>query len=400
MIRKVMGVAPGLLLAVSLIARSISAASDHSGLPTPPPATGPAPAMTRATAWEAVPFVPPAWMVDSHNTALIEALKNVKMYHNVEYVPGGGLRQSMDILLPTTITQAKSPVVIWLHGGPHGGKKEDWSPAYCLLLHGYVVVNADYRWAQFAPLPEELADIKAVVRWIRAHADKLEIDPARVGIWGHSWGGTLTALMGATGGVKELEGNLGNPEFSSTVQAAVVWSGSFIDSLKGWDMLIGMCKKDVDIKQMVRDIKSISGPNAKAMKEEFARKYGIPDGWFENTRSLLMDQLGGFKDSSAATRELAGKLDPTTYINDHTPPFAIMYGTYDWSCITRGCNALASALVTQGVECTFVPQPGKYHGIGGEALENQVVAFFDRHLRGPATTQPTLWTDGTRNLGR
>ena len=51
------------------------------------------------------------------------------------------------------------------------------------------------------------------------------IDPDHVGVWGASAGGHLVALLGTTAGVKELEGDGGNAEQTSRVQAVVDWFG-------------------------------------------------------------------------------------------------------------------------------------------------------------------------------
>jgi BD-FAE len=54
---------------------------------------------------------------------------------------------------------------------------------------------------------------------------KYNLDPDRIGAWGHSGGGYLAALLGTSGGVRELEGNGDNMSYSSRVQAVCVASG-------------------------------------------------------------------------------------------------------------------------------------------------------------------------------
>ena len=68
-------------------------------------------------------------------------------------------------------------------------------------------------------------DCKAVVRFLRANATKYGIDPDHIGAIGHSAGGHLAALLATSGGVAELEGDGGNSEFSSTIQAVVPMGG-------------------------------------------------------------------------------------------------------------------------------------------------------------------------------
>ena len=48
---------------------------------------------------------------------------------------------------------------------------------------------------------------------------------ALTGVWGTSAGGHLSALLGTSGGVEELEGEGGWADQSSQVRAACPWSG-------------------------------------------------------------------------------------------------------------------------------------------------------------------------------
>lgn len=61
--------------------------------------------------------------------------------------------------------------------------------------------------------------------WLRANAEAYNLDPERFGAMGESAGGHLSALLGTSSGISELEGDQGNPEFSTTVQAVVDWYG-------------------------------------------------------------------------------------------------------------------------------------------------------------------------------
>ena len=58
---------------------------------------------------------------------------------------------------------------------------------------GLTVINVDYRLAPEHPYPAGLDDGYQVLRWAADHAGELGIDPARVGVGGHSAGGTLAA---------------------------------------------------------------------------------------------------------------------------------------------------------------------------------------------------------------
>lgn len=65
---------------------------------------------------------------------------------------------------------------------------------------GYVVATLTHRNAlEGHPFPAFLEDVKTGIRFLRNNADKYQIDPDRVGIWGTSSGGNTALLVGLTG---------------------------------------------------------------------------------------------------------------------------------------------------------------------------------------------------------
>ena len=124
---------------------------------------------------------------------------------------------------------AGAPVIVWIHGGGwEAGSRTD-HPAVLAGMYrrfaadGYIVVSIDYRLSREVSFPACLHDCKAAVRWVRAHAGELGGDPDRIGVWGESAGGHLAALIGLTGDVAELEGDVGVVGPSSAVAACVPW---------------------------------------------------------------------------------------------------------------------------------------------------------------------------------
>jgi acetyl esterase/lipase len=69
--------------------------------------------------------------------------------------------------------------------------------------------------------PAQIHDTKAAIRWVRANAAKIGIDPERIAVAGYSAGGMLSLLAAGTNGVAEFEGNGGNAGVSSKVQAGI-----------------------------------------------------------------------------------------------------------------------------------------------------------------------------------
>jgi acetyl esterase/lipase len=76
------------------------------------------------------------------------------------------------------------------------GSKSDMEPfAEALCPRGYVVLSIDYRLAPGAPWPAQLDDCREALRYFRAHASDLGIDPARVGVLGVSAGAHLATML-------------------------------------------------------------------------------------------------------------------------------------------------------------------------------------------------------------
>ena len=118
------------------------------------------------------------------------------------------------------------PLIVWLCGGAFRVMDRNvWIPQLtALAMSGYVVASVEYRTSHECPFPGALMDIKAAIRFLRAHSGRYCIDPERVAVMGESAGGTLAALTGVTGGIAEYDqGDF--TEYSSSVQKVVDFYG-------------------------------------------------------------------------------------------------------------------------------------------------------------------------------
>ncbi|WP_284748647.1 alpha/beta hydrolase [Amycolatopsis sp. RTGN1] len=129
----------------------------------------------------------------------------------VEYCRPDGVPLLMDITRPRPDARA-APVVLFLHGGGlvFGGRKPAGPGALlagsrvvplrdALTARGFAVASIDYRLAPAARWPAPLADAKCAVRFLKANATALNVDPARIAAVGTGTGGTLASLLGVAG---------------------------------------------------------------------------------------------------------------------------------------------------------------------------------------------------------
>lgn len=122
---------------------------------------------------------------------------------------------------------SKAPAVIMVHGGgwSSGTPSLQFPLAERLAERGYVAIPVEYRLTPEAKYPAGLHDVKTAVRWVRANADRLGVDTARIAISGCSAGGQLACLTGMTNGSPRHEAKdmkkMEYPDFSSDVDAVV-----------------------------------------------------------------------------------------------------------------------------------------------------------------------------------
>ena len=144
----------------------------------------------------------PKWATDTrgHIRLMIEKFSEV-----LEHSPKDGIqvdtivygpheRQAFEVFHPSSNT-APRPALIFVHGGAftegsrHRSKEIYANVLYFFARHGIVGVNSGYRLAPEARYPEATRDIAAIVRWTRENAARLNVDPDRIFLMGHSAGG-------------------------------------------------------------------------------------------------------------------------------------------------------------------------------------------------------------------
>ena len=230
-----------------------------------------------------------------------------KVEFDVPYVPNSKLKsQTLDLLIPPNKSGDKIPVVVWIHGGAWEGGDKRPAPAPELVQRGIAVAAINYRLSGEAPFPAQIHDCKAAVRFLRANAQKYNLDPDKIGVWGMSAGGHLAALLGTSGGDKSLEGDGGNPNQSSKVQAVCDWCG-------------------------ITDIDKLSRKN-----------------WTKG--STFYKLFGGSRDDNLEKVKLAS---PVKHVTSDDPPFLIMHGDSDKTVSILQSEELKQALDAAGVKCDF-----------------------------------------------
>lgn len=141
----------------------------------------------------------------------------VTAVENLTYAPG----LQLDVYRPSGTGLHPAVLIVHAGGWDSGSRQMERPFAQRLAARGYVTVPMSYRLGPAGRFPAALHDLKAAVRWLRAHAAEHGVDANRIAIAGMSAGGTLAALLGATNGLAEFEGEVGERTGSSTVQVVI-----------------------------------------------------------------------------------------------------------------------------------------------------------------------------------
>ncbi len=261
----------------------------------------------------------------------------VRIEKDIVYGKGGEQDMMLDLALPDS--KEPRPCIVCVHGGGwRGGKRQDMSPIAKLLAEkGFVAATVSYRLTPKDQFPAQIHDCKTAVRWLRAHADKYQINKDRFGAIGASAGGHLVCLMGTADASAKLEGNGGNPDQSSQVQAVVSYFGPTDFITKTWT-------KEV---------------------EDF----------------FLVPFLGG---SFEEKKERYRQCSPIAYVKKDNPPFLFFHGDKDTLVGIENSEKLMTKLKAVGVFAELVTMPGEGHGWGGEKLTrtlNHTARFFEEKLK-------------------
>jgi acetyl esterase/lipase len=263
--------------------------------------------------------------------------EGVKALRDLEYVKDGHERQKLDLYLPEKADHPL-PVVVWIHGGAWRAGNKNGCPGVFLSGKGFAVASINYRLSEHAVFPAQIEDCKAAVRWLRSNAKKYNLDPDHIGVWGASAGGHLVALLGTTGGMKELEGKDGDLEQSSKVQCVVDWFGP------------------TDFRE-------------------------LPEGLAKDPNSVVAQLLGG---PPAKEKDKAALASPLAHVHKDCPPFLIMHGDMDKTVNPTQSEKLAEALKKVDVPATLVKLKGAGHGgpeFTNDESRKRIEEFFTQHLK-------------------
>ena len=133
---------------------------------------------------------------------------------------GDGRSLEADVFLPP-VEEKNRPAVLFIHGGGWIEGDRSQLRGYGILLArlGFVCMCNSYRLSNESIWPAQIQDVNCAIRYLRANATDLGLDPDRIGVSGNSAGGHLSLMAAATNYDQIFEGEGGNNEVSSEIKA-------------------------------------------------------------------------------------------------------------------------------------------------------------------------------------
>lgn len=271
--------------------------------------------------------------------------QGIEIEQDVPYGSARGRPLLCDVLRPEQPASERLPCIVYIHGGGwrQGDKASGTARLAPLVATGnYVGVSVGYRLSGEAKWPAQIEDCQAALRWIREHAAELGIDPERIGVWGFSAGGHLSAFLAVTEGMKEID--------------ALETRG----------------------KERVRCAVAMSPP------VYFFNEDRNP----ELREGMLYELLGT---TFGEKPEVYKQASPAAYVHPDTPPILFVSGDADQVVPFEPIRRFSDDLEAQGVEAPLIRLVGAGHRYRSAELESRIAAFFDRHLRDrpePVSVEP------------
>jgi len=236
------------------------------------------------------------------------------------------------------------PVIIFNHGyiPPAQYRTTERYVAYvdAFARNGYIVFKSDYRGhgssegraAGGYGSPDYTIDVLNAVSSIKRYQDA---DPNRIGMWGHSMGGsaTLRAMV-----------------VSKDIKAGVIWAGvvaSYPDLFSKWHTHPG--------------VTPTPHPDGRRWREDLIAQYGTPE----------------------QNPQFWASISPNSYLSDLSGPIQLDHSTGDSEVPFEFSETLSQQITAAGKTVELYSYPGDDHNIAnsfGIAMQRSV-QFFDKYVK-------------------
>ena len=250
--------------------------------------------------------------------------------------------QALDVYLAKQADKP-APCMVYIHGGGWRAGSKNRIPAWLARLHAegwLAVVSVEYRFTDVATHPAQVDDCARAIQFVRYHAKKWNIDPARIGVTGGSAGGHLSAYVALQDDEADPDSSDPVARQSSRVVCAVPFAGP-----TDWGLLSTI-------------------------------EHGHP----------AYRQLIGYEPGAPAgkmSEKLKGDVSPVSFVSRDDPPILIVHGDADVIVPIQHATVLVEALKKAGVEHELIVVKDGKHNVAGAGIGDtpqRATAFVRKHL--------------------
>ena len=292
----------------------------------------------------------------SFNTAI--AQQKVTRISDVVYQHKDGMAFVFDMIRPAK--QNGAAILYILSGGwvSRDAANISTSSYKSYTDKGYTVFIISHGSQPRYNVPEIFSQVQRAIKFIRYNAGRYGIDPAKLGIMGHSAGGHLS------------------------VSAAVFGKDAMTEAeyRKEYDI-----PKDNKIDSIDLISSKIQAVACFYPPTNFIQ-YNSPDSnWFDFPKVRNVSANWSFIATPDSSRDFQNKtlksISPYYFITENTPPVLIIHGTDDGLVPYSQSVSLITELKAHHVPCMLIAKEGKDHGWPYEkADENACLNWFDKYL--------------------
>ncbi len=250
------------------------------------------------------------------------------------------------------------PAIIFNHGyiAPAVYRTLERYVAYVdtIARNGYIVFKSDYRGHGSSEgraeggygTPGYTADVLNALAAVKAYKDT---DPKRIGMWGHSMGGSLVLRAMVV---------------SQEIKAGVIWGGVVASYPNIFARVTDPTRPTATPRATATPIPPGGlGPYGRPWRQELTEKYGTPE------------QNPAFWAS----------ISPNSFLADISGPVQLHHSVTDETVPVASSQTLYAEMQTAGKLAELFTYPGDNHDIAanfGIAMQ-RTVAFFDKYVKGP-----------------
>lgn len=270
---------------------------------------------------------------DQAKTAQDEAETTPEITPDVVYGHKFGMALTMDVFQPREEANGAG-VLFMVSGGWHSR----WTPPERLVPlfrplteRGFTVFAVRHGSSPKFTIPEAVADVRRAVRFIRHNAERWNLDPQRLGVFGGSAGGHLSLVLGTTADDGDSQSQ--DPVLRESDRVAAVVA----------------LYPPTDVRPWTRPESS----------------------YYKNYPALRFDS------------EKAGDYSPRLHVSRDDPPTLLIHGDEDKLVPIDHSQRILSAFEEQEVPAELLVIEGAGHGFRGEDQQRStqaLVSWFEKHL--------------------